>query len=92
MSAGKLVFACGAFLEAKDVTNHAPGERLLTHTSPQQKHQRPVPPDRPDLRMNCMILCPCSVRESGRKTQRGWFQDGTQGFMTTCRVKDVIRV
>jgi hypothetical protein len=89
MSAGKLVFACGATITAKDTIGHGPGTRLTTFTSPDQKHQRPIPPERPELRMNCLIMCPCTAKASGRKHSQGWFDGGVKGHLVTCVVKAV---
>jgi hypothetical protein len=89
MSAGKIVFACGATIDAKDTSRHHVGDRMMVFTTPQQKHQRPTPPDRPELRMNCLILCPCSVKASGRKTEAGWFEDGAHGRLVTCKIAAV---
>lgn len=90
MSEGKIMFACGASIYAKDTSRHHVGDRMIVFTSPQQKHQRPTPPDRPELRMNCLILCPCSVKESCRKIQAGWFEDGAHGRLVTCKIASVV--
>ena len=103
MTEGRLVFACGATIYGKDLSGHPPGAKLVVFTSPQQGHSRPVPPketmeamglkgDPEKLRMNCLIMCPCTIRESGKKHQECTFQnkdgtDGAHGHVITCRVK-----
>lgn len=41
MSKGRLIFACGAAIEANNVDGHNVGERLIVGTHPHQKHQLP---------------------------------------------------
>ena len=97
------MFACGATIEGNTIDAYPPGARLCVFTSPQQKHQRPTPTaetleamgmkgDPEKLRMNCLIMCPCTVRESGKKHQVCTFQntdrtDGAHGHIVTCKVK-----
>lgn len=86
----QLTFACGATMIVK--TPWEVGKRLVTYTSPHQGHQRPVPPDHPELRMQCLFMCPVGVRRSGRKVMRGWFEepkgnsDNKLGFLVKCKV------
>ena len=102
MTEGRLVFACGGTIYGKDISGHPPGARLCVFTSPQQEHQRPVPSretlekmgikgDPEKLRMNCLIMCPCTKRDSGSKHQVCTFpqKDGTEkrGHIVTCKVK-----
>lgn len=80
----KLIFGCGATIEVADPSQATPvGKSIVTFTSPQQDHQRPIPgPDwieheklpKPaeEYRMNCLLMCPVSQRASGRKVDRGW--------------------
>jgi hypothetical protein len=83
----KVGFECGGFLKAEKAEPHKVGSKLVVFTSPAQGHQRPVCPDDEELRMNCLIMCPCTVKASGRKTERVFFENGTRGFVVTCRVK-----
>lgn len=84
----KLIFACGAYLEAgaPDAAEKYPaGKRLMTFVNDKKVNvQRPRIPDesikaeglKPGSRVNCLILCPCTVKQSGRKIGRGWFGEG----------------
>ena len=102
MTEGRLVFACGATIYGKDLEGHPPGSRMCVFTSPQQGHSRPIPSketleamgmngDPEKLRMNCLIMCPCTVRQSGRKHQHCTFPteggDEVQGHIVTCKIK-----
>ena len=96
MSKGNIVFACGGTIHAADVTTSPVGSRLVVFSMPSHGGDRPVPCARyleregvvgkPDLRMNCLIMCPCTVKASGRKQQAVFFEDGTRGRIVTCKV------
>ena len=96
MSKGNIVFACGGTIHAADVTTSPVGSRLVVFSMPSHGGDRPVPCARyleregvvgkPDLRMNCLIMCPCTVKASGRKQQAVFFEDGTRGRIVTCQV------
>ena len=89
----RLVFACGAYIEChpEDApTEGKIGKRVLVFVNdPKQKIQRPHIPEEAieaenlpkDARACCLLACPCTVKESGRKTGRGWF--GPQPDMDT---------
>jgi hypothetical protein len=84
MCAGKLVFACGGTIEAKNIDGHKAGERLVVGTHPHQGHQMPKINGKDH---ECCWSCPSTIKLSGRKFCRsGWFADGTKGMMMTCKV------
>jgi len=85
---GRVIFACGGEIKAKDVTPYQPGYRLVTGTDPHQGHSVPTLPN--GEKMDCCAYCPSTVKASGRKYNRsGWFENGLRGSMMTCRVKEV---
>ncbi len=84
MSKGRLIFACGAAIEANNVDGHNVGERLIVGTHPHQKHQLPK---LDGVEQHCCFRCPSTIKLSGRKFYRsGWFEDGTKGMMMSCKI------
>ena len=101
----RIVFACGAYLECKDESCPPVGERLIVFINDGGKFQgRPHIPEeaikeeglKPGSLTNCLLMCPCTVRESGRKTGRAWFGENADGpsgkpkLYTTCKVRSVV--
>ena len=101
----KLIYACGAYQETNkpDAKEKYPvGHRMLTFVNDSKVNvKRPAIPDeaiqaeglKPGSCANCLIMCPCTVRESGRKTGRAWFGEdndcsGDPVLYVTCKVKE----
>lgn len=94
----RLIFACGSAITAQSLPA---SDRVVTYTTPHQGNQWPVPSpeylewagvketNAEDLRVHCLLLCPCSERESGRKVREGAFMGGKRGSLVTCRIKEV---
>ena len=88
MSKGNIVFACGGTIEAKDVSGHKVGERLIVGTHPHQKHSMPQIDGKDH---HCVWSCPSTIKLSGRKFYRsGWFEDGTKGMMMSCKITGIV--
>ena len=85
---GRVVFACGASIEANDVSNKDVGARLVVGTHPHQGHSRPKLNGEDQ---HCCFRCPSTIKLSGRKFWReGTFANGTRGMMMTCKITGVI--
>lgn len=72
----KVYFACGAYIESKTPPPISPGERCLVFVNDSTVSlQRPKIPEEalkaenlpPGSVACCLLMCPCTVRESGRK-------------------------
>ena len=85
---GRVVFACGASIEANDVSNKDVGERLVVGTHPHKGHSRPMLNGE---EQHCCFRCPSTIKLSGRKFNRVvTFEDGTRGMVMTCKITGVI--
>ena len=95
----KLVFTCGATIDCADPTPQPVGSKVAVYASG-QKLSRTVPTDEslrlmdlnikgdPALmRMNCLLMCPMKVKDSGRKVQEVVFEDNKRGYLVTCKVR-----
>lgn len=83
----KVYFACGAYIESKTPPPISKGERVLVFVNSQAVSiQRPKIPDAalkaeglPEGSVACcLLMCPCTVRASGRQVARGWFGDDAE--------------
>lgn len=95
----KIKFACGAYYEVNEPDLHDVGKSLCTMaTDESRKIQRPKIPKEnliaeglPEGSVaNCLLCCPCTKKESGRRVQRVNFQGNPKAcFMVTCKIKAV---
>ena len=102
----RLVFACGAYLlcNADDAqTEGAIGTHALVFVNdPNISKQRPHIPEESiieeklpqDARACCLLMCPITVKKSGRKVGRGWFSqkpdcptNGEPVLYVTCKIR-----
>jgi hypothetical protein len=77
------MFACGSYIEAKDMSTSPVGKKLVVQLSPKDEKMSVPFPVR-----HCAYGCPCTIKESGRKVTRGWNEKGERGYMVTCKVTD----
>ena len=85
---GRVVFACGATIEADDVSGYSGGERLVVGTHPHKGHSMPILNGE---EQHCCFRCPSTIKLSGRKFNRVvTFADGTRGMVMTCKITGTI--
>lgn len=101
----RVYFACGAYIESLTPPPISVGERCLVFINDSTVSlQRPKIPEEAlnaeklpaGSVAHCLLMCPCTVKESGRKTDRGWFGEDVEAannkppcLYVMCKVKSI---